>query len=121
MKECYRCVDCDMHIMEPMDLFDKYLAPAFKSRVTSSVRRQDGGSTGMRGRPLWFLDGQPTSNDGNTSQYNRIRGPLVAKRANTTVNFAVERGYDAEARNNRQGAGGGGDGGRCPCVLGGVG
>ena len=98
MKEGYRFVDCDMHIMEPMDLFDKYLDPAFKSRVTSSVRRQDGGSTGMRGRPLWFFDGQPTSNDGNTSQYNRIRGPLVSKRANTTVNFAVERGYDAEAQ-----------------------
>jgi predicted TIM-barrel fold metal-dependent hydrolase len=98
MKEGYRFVDCDMHIMEPMDLFDKYLDPAFKSRVTSSVRRQDGGSTGMRGRPLWFFDGQPTSNDGNTSQYNRTRGPLVSKRANTTVNFAVERGYDAEAQ-----------------------
>ncbi len=98
MKEGYRFVDCDMHIMEPMDLFDKYLDPEFKPRVTSSVRRQDGGSTGMRGRPLWFFDGEPTSNDGNTSQYNRIRGPLVSKRANTTVNFAVERGYDAEAQ-----------------------
>ena len=50
----------------------------------------------MRGRPLWFFDGTPTSNDGNTSQYNRIRGPLVSKRANTNVMFAVERGYDAE-------------------------
>ena len=98
MKEGYRFVDCDMHIMEPMDLFDKYLDPAFKSRITSSVRRQDGGSTGMRGRPLWFFDGEPTSNDGNTSQYNRTRGPLVSKRANNTVMFAVERGYDAEAQ-----------------------
>ena len=55
MKDGYRFVDCDMHIMEPMDLFDKYLDPAFKPRVTSSVRRQDGGSTGMRGRPLWKI------------------------------------------------------------------
>ena len=31
MKEGYRFVDCDMHIMEPPDLFDKYLDPAFKS------------------------------------------------------------------------------------------
>ena len=52
----------------------------------------------MRGRPLWFFDGTPTSNDGNISQYNRIRGPLVSERANTNVMFAVERGYDAEAQ-----------------------
>jgi hypothetical protein len=98
MKEGYRFVDCDMHIMEPVDLFDKHLDPAFKSRITSSRRPLDGGSTGMRGRPLWFFDGTPTSNDGNTSQYNRIRGPLVSKRANTNVMFAVERGYDAESQ-----------------------
>ena len=98
MKEGYRFVDCDMHIMEPPDLFDKYLDPEFKHRVTSSTRRSTGGPTGMRGRPLWYFDGTPTSNDGNVSQYNRIRGPLVSKRANTNVMFAVERGYDAEAQ-----------------------
>ena len=98
MKQGHRFVDCDMHIMEPPDLFEKYLDPEFKPRVTSSLRRVDGGRTGMRGRPLWFFDGTPTSNDGNTSQYNRIRGPLVSKRANTNVMFAVERGYDAESQ-----------------------
>src|ERR1700731_4701177 len=30
MKEGYRFVDCDMHIMEPPDLFDKYPDPEFK-------------------------------------------------------------------------------------------
>ena len=98
MKEGHRFVDCDMHIMEPTDLFDRYLDPAFKSRVTSSLRPVDGGATGMRRRPLWFFDGTPTSNDGNISQYNRMRGPLVSGRANAHVNFAVERGYDAEAQ-----------------------
>jgi hypothetical protein len=58
----------------------------------------DGGSTGMRGRPLWFFDGTPISNDGNISQYNRTRGPLIGARANKNVMFAVERGYDAEAQ-----------------------
>ena len=52
----------------------------------------------MRRRPLWFFDGAPISNDGNISQYNRVRGPLVSARANTNVMFAVERGYDAEAQ-----------------------
>ena len=98
MKEGYRFVDCDMHIMEPTDLFDKYLDPAFKPRITSAMQAVDGGSTGMRRRPLWFFDGQPTSNDGNVSQYNRIRGPLVGARGNKNVMFAVERGYDAEAQ-----------------------
>jgi hypothetical protein len=37
MKEGYRFVDCDMHIIEPIDLFDKYLDPDFKPRVTSSM------------------------------------------------------------------------------------
>ena len=80
MKEGYRFVDCDMHIMEPPDLFEKYLDPEFKPRVTSSLRRMEGGATGMRGRPTWYFDGQPLSNDGNVSQYNRIRGPLVSQR-----------------------------------------
>ncbi len=38
MKEGYRFVDCDMHIMEPTDLFDKYFHPAFRPHVTSAVR-----------------------------------------------------------------------------------
>ena len=37
MKEGLRFVDSDMHIQEPGDLFEKYLNPAFKSRVTSAV------------------------------------------------------------------------------------
>ena len=98
MKEGYRFVDCDMHIMEPTDLFEKYLDPAFKPRITSAMQPVDGGSTGMRRRPLWFFDGAPTSNDGNVSQYNRIRGPLIGARGNKNVMFAVERGYDAEAQ-----------------------
>src|SRR5437660_11585344 len=98
MKEGHRIVDGAVHTMKPIALCDHYHDPAFKDRVTSSQRRVDGGSTGMRGRPLWFFDGTPLSNDGNISQYNRTRGPLVSGRANKNVMFAVERGYDAEAQ-----------------------
>src|ERR1700737_358413 len=101
MKEGYRFVDCDMHIMEPTDLFDKYLDPAFKSRITSAMRPTDGGATGMRRRPLWFFDGTPTSNDGNISQYNRTRGPLVSGRANKNVMFVVARGSHPAAQAQR--------------------
>ena len=30
MKDGLRFVDCDMHIMEPVDLFDKYLDKKFR-------------------------------------------------------------------------------------------
>src|SRR5262245_59410732 len=33
MKDGLRFVDCDMHIMEPVDLFDRYLDRRFKDRV----------------------------------------------------------------------------------------
>src|SRR5947208_14292964 len=98
MKEGYRFVDCDMHIMEPPDLFDKYLDPEFKPRVTSSSRRMESGATGMRGRPTSSFDGQPLSNDGIVSQYNRMRGPPAGARGNKTALFAAARGYDAAAQ-----------------------
>src|SRR5258707_6428969 len=96
MKEGYRFVDCDMHIMEPPELFEKYLDPEFKPRVTSSLRRMEGGATRMRGRPTWYFDGQPLSNDRIVSQYNPIPGPPVRARGHQNVSFAVERGYDAQ-------------------------
>ena len=37
MKDGLRFVDCDMHIMEPVDLFDRYLDPKFRDRVSVPV------------------------------------------------------------------------------------
>ena len=37
MKDGLRFVDCDMHIMEPPDLFEEYLDPAFKERVITPI------------------------------------------------------------------------------------
>ena len=34
MKDGLRFVDCDMHIMEPPDLFERYLDPRFRERVS---------------------------------------------------------------------------------------
>src|SRR5437764_3675185 len=106
MKEGYRFVDCDMHIMEPPELFEKYLDPEFKPRVTSSLRRMEGGATGMRGRPTWYFDGEPLSNDGNVSQYNRH------SRATGRRPRQQERHVRGRARLRCRGAGHGhGDGG----------
>ena len=45
MKDGMRFVDCDMHIMEPQDLFDRYLDSGFKDRSRRWL-----GQMGRRGR-----------------------------------------------------------------------
>jgi len=105
MKDGLRFVDSDMHIMEPPDLFDRYLDAKFKHRVSVPV--------GPDGRPfrgpsgLTMIDGLPTS-DSDLQQYRkRIRRgptqstqPLSGSRLADTgrLDFAVERDYNAEAQ-----------------------
>ncbi|OGA09041.1 MAG: hypothetical protein A2W68_00785 [Betaproteobacteria bacterium RIFCSPLOWO2_02_64_14] len=105
MKDGLRFVDSDMHVMEPPDLFERYLDPKFKDRV--SVR------TGADGRPsrgpagLILIDGQPTS-DADLQQYRKRRhagptqivSPLAGSRLQETdrLDFAIERDYNAEAQ-----------------------
>lgn len=58
MKDGLRFVDCDMHIMEPPDLFEKYLDPKFKDRVILPVGadgRPRRGATSQRSRPRHLL------------------------------------------------------------------
>ena len=43
MKDGLRFVDCDMHIMEPPDLFERYLDAKFKPRVRWPI-----GADGLR-------------------------------------------------------------------------
>ena len=92
MKEGSRFVDSDMHVVEPWDLFEGYLDPAFKHRVTTSPKG------GLRGLANFLIDSEPTNGELNTIQYNRVRDPLRFARSNTAVEFASERGFDAEAQ-----------------------
>ena len=109
MKEGLRFIDSDMHIQEPGDLFEKYLNPAFKSRVTSAV-----GADGKLSHRSWIIDGLPASMDVELQQYrkkpasSRASGPILgsatgqlsASRSAATgrLRFAIERDYDAEAQ-----------------------
>jgi hypothetical protein len=58
MKDGLRFVDCDMHIMEPPDLFERYLDPTFKDRVILPIDKD-----GRPRRGTIVIDGLPTTQD----------------------------------------------------------
>lgn len=97
MKNGHRFVDVDMHVLEPPNLFDDFIAPEFKDRISTPAISSNSQGTGTPGVSRWLIDGRPTSLDGFRSQYNRTRGPLISARRNKAVEFAQERGFDAEA------------------------
>ena len=100
MKDGMRFVDSDMHVMEPADLFDNYLDPKFKDRVITA------GLSGRPGAGRVVIDGLSRTGDEDMQQYRkRRRGaasnerqPLSGSRSAEYLDFAIERGYDAEAQ-----------------------
>jgi len=105
MKDGLRFVDSDMHIMEPPDLFERYLDPKFRHRVSVPVGSDGRPCRGTAG--LIVIDGLPTS-DADLQQYRkRVRRNsayatqlLSGSRLHDTerLAFAVERDYNAEAQ-----------------------
>src|SRR6266540_3097904 len=105
MKDGLRFVDSDMHVMEPPDLFDRYLDPKFRHRVTVQIGADGRPKRGPAGTIL--IDGQATS-DAELQQYRkRIRRGqtqstqlLSGSRIFDTgrLDFAVERDYDPVAQ-----------------------
>ncbi len=105
MKDGLRFVDSDMHIMEPPDLFDRYLDPKFKHRVSVLVGADGRPKRGPAG--LIIIDGLPTS-DMDLQQYRKrarpgpshTTQPLSGSRLFDTsrLDFAIQRDYDAEAQ-----------------------
>lgn len=93
MKDGYRFVDCDMHIMEPPDLFERYLDTRFKERVTTIPQRRK-----VYARPKWLIDGVPLSRDGFITQYNRVSEAKSRERSEHILTFAIKRCYDQEAQ-----------------------
>ena len=103
MKEGLRFVDCDMHIMEPPDLFEKYLDPKFKSRVVLPI-----GADGRPRRGTIIIDDQANSMDAELQQHRKRNRPgtthssqpLSGSRLADTgrLDFAIQREYDAPAQ-----------------------
>ena len=108
MKDGLRFVDCDMHIQEPCDLFERYLDPKFKHRVTTLIN--------AKGEPQrsWTFDGQRDNSDIDQQQYRKPNrgfnpdtgsmgaglGHISSSRARQVnqLQFAIDRDYDAEAQ-----------------------
>jgi predicted TIM-barrel fold metal-dependent hydrolase len=105
MKDGLRFVDSDMHVMEPPDLFERYLDPRFKHRISVPVGADGRPNRGASG--LIIIDGEPTS-DMDLQQYRKRVRPrttqstqlLSGSRIYDTgrLDFAVERDYNAEAQ-----------------------
>src|SRR5215510_4828801 len=105
MKDGLRFVDSDMHVMEPPDLFDRYLDPKFKHRISVPVGSDGQPNRGPSG--LIVIDGLPTS-DMDLQQYRKRVRPaktqstqlLSGSRIFDTgrLDFAIERDYDPDAR-----------------------
>ena len=103
MKEGLRFVDSDMHIMEPPDLFERYLDPQFKDRVIIPT-----GPDGKARRGVVMIDGQPASQDVELQQYRKRTSsntasttqPLSGSRIADSgrLDFAIERNYDDVAQ-----------------------
>jgi predicted TIM-barrel fold metal-dependent hydrolase len=105
MKDGLRFVDSDMHVMEPPDLFERYLDAKFRDRVSVRVGADGRPNRGPAG--MIFLDGKPMS-DVDLQQY-RKRAKPVAKNSTQPLSgsrifeakrldFAIERDYDPQAQ-----------------------
>jgi predicted TIM-barrel fold metal-dependent hydrolase len=103
MKDGLKFVDCDMHVMEPVDLFSTYLDAKYRDRVILPL-----GKDGRPRRGVIMIDGKPSSFDVEMQKY-RKRGPM--RNSNSTqplsgsrladsnrLDFAIARNYNAEAQ-----------------------
>ncbi len=104
MKDGMRFVDCDMHIMEPVDLFERYLDKKFRDRVTLPIDAK-----GNFKRGTIYIDDEATTWDIEMQQHRKpnkgVLGehttqPLSGSRiaAGGHLDFAIERNYDGEAQ-----------------------
>jgi predicted TIM-barrel fold metal-dependent hydrolase len=105
MKDGLRFVDSDMHVMEPPDLFERYLDPKFRDRVSVRVGADGRPNRGAAGQVI--VDGKVTS-DADLQQYRKRTKP-VSKNSTQPLSgsrifeakrldFAIEADYSAEAQ-----------------------
>ncbi len=91
-KHSWPIMDCDLHLMEPADLYEKYLEPAYRDRAPT---RGDRNATGLGN--LWFIDGEPYPAL-RTPQLSRRYDELWRKKRRSPEHMAAaKRKFDARA------------------------
>jgi uncharacterized protein len=105
VKDGLRFVDSDMHVMEPPDLFDRYLDPKYRHRISVQVGADGKPVRGPAG--LLYIDNEPIS-DMDLQQYRKRvkRGHTQSTQLLSNsrlfdtgrLDFAIERDYDPVAQ-----------------------
>jgi hypothetical protein len=98
MKDGLRFVDCDMHIMGPPNLFERYLEPRFRERVVLPV-----GKDGRPCRGTTVIDGLPTTRDAELQQYRKRSRPMEGAHLYGFTENDVAKADSAAAKNPRAG------------------
>ena len=94
MKNGFKIIDSDMHIMEPLDLWEKYIDPRFKDRAPRPVRVPTRGDL-----KLLMIDGkEPRQNSPTLAHDVRM---ISGKRNNTrgdVIDFARKQNFNAKSQ-----------------------
>ncbi len=96
MKDGFRIIDSDLHVMEPSDIWEKRIDPAFRDRAPKFVGRKEGGTFGMplevEGKlyPNWY---PKTPEGGQRDARNYAR--LEVARGSHPLAEGQKSGFDA--------------------------
>ena len=93
-KQGYKIIDCDIHVVEPRDLWEKYIDPKFRDRAPTIA------PIGDTGRSSWQCEGKffPAYTDHPLrAALNKARYDQTDARF-TRYDAARERGYDPQSQ-----------------------
>ena len=94
MKNGFKIIDSDMHIMEPLDLWEKYIDPRFKDRGPRPVRVPTRGDLN-----LLMIDGKEPRQNSPTLVHD-VR--MISGKRNTTrgdvIEFARKQNFNAKSQ-----------------------
>src|SRR5581483_242570 len=99
MKNGFGIMDSDLHVMEPPDLYVRYVEPAYRERAPR-FQKYDATERGLseHGVGRWVIDGRPYPAIYDTARYQRRYASLTAEKAKVPEHMALAaRGFDAAA------------------------
>ena len=90
MKNGFRILDSDIHVIEPSSLFEDYLDGPFRSRMPK-MKQSD-----VTGVDTWVIDGQVFPLWNEWPEFARANAGLTTKKQQTPFQVsAFKRGFDA--------------------------